>query len=135
MVRYEEHTTLRPTNFFQYEHPADDNEAIEQLVDQRHVRVERIVSRGQSTPPGDWYDQEEDEWVMLLAGGARLLFEGSDEALVLEPGDYLEIPAHARHRIEWTDPDQETVWLAVFYSSSERRKAERRRFERRRTRG
>jgi cupin 2 domain-containing protein len=123
---------LRPTNFFQYAHPGPDDEAIEQLVDQRDVRVERIVSRGRPSQPGGWYDQEEDEWVMLLAGGARLLFEGSDEPLVLEPGDYLEIPAHARHRVEWTDSDQETVWLAVFYRSSERRKAERRRSERRR---
>jgi len=102
-------------------------------VDHRSIRIERIVSHNRSSQPEEWHDQEEDEWVMLLAGGARLLFEGSDEPLLLEPGDYLEIPAHARHRVEWTDPDRESVWLAVFYSSSERRKAERRRSERRRS--
>lgn len=79
------------------------------------LRIERIVSRGHSSPPGHWYDQDEHEWVLVVAGKARLQFEVSGDVVHLESGDYLEIPARVRHRVEWTDPDQKTVWLAVFY--------------------
>ncbi len=77
------------------------------------VRIERIVSSGQVTPEGEWYDQDWDEWVLLLAGSARLLLEGEGEARLLGSGDYLFLPAHCRHRVEWTDPQVQTVWLAV----------------------
>jgi cupin 2 domain-containing protein len=73
------------------------------------------VSRGHTSPEGFWYDQEEHEWILLLKGGAILLFENQQCSISLGPGDYLDIPAHIRHRVEWTDPDQETVWLAVHY--------------------
>ena len=79
----------------------------------RGARVERIVSTGQATPPGEWYDQDGDEWVVLLSGAAGLLFEGEAAARPLEPGDWVLIPAHARHRVEWTAADEPTVWLAV----------------------
>lgn len=79
------------------------------------VRIERIVSRGQASPPGFWYDQPEAEFVLLLAGAARLRFADEASALTLGPGDWVEIAAHRRHRVEWTDPDQPTVWLAVFH--------------------
>lgn len=79
------------------------------------VQIERIVSKGHASPKGFWYDQEEHEWVLVLQGGATLLFEGQQRPVVLGPGDYLNIPAHTRHRVEWTEPDQETVWLAVYY--------------------
>ena len=85
---------------------------------QRGVRVERIVSRAYSSPPGFWYDQEEDEWVMVFSGSARLEFAAVDtapETLQLDAGDHVLIPAHTRHRVAWTDPDQDTIWLAVFY--------------------
>jgi cupin 2 domain-containing protein len=78
-------------------------------------RIERIVSTGQASPPGFWYDQDGPEWVVLLAGGARLRIEGESAAQALGPGDYLELPAHVRHRVEWTDPDRPTVWLAVHW--------------------
>jgi cupin 2 domain-containing protein len=81
------------------------------------LRIERIVSHGQVSPPGFWYDQPETEWVMLLAGAARLRFDGDAEALVLGPGDCVHIEPHRRHRVEWTDPAVPTVWLAVFHQS------------------
>jgi cupin 2 domain-containing protein len=84
------------------------------LVDRGAVRIERIVSRGHATPAGEWYDQDRHEWVLLLRGAARLAFADGRE-VALAPGDWLEIPAHTRHRVAWTDPDQDTVWLAVHY--------------------
>ena len=77
--------------------------------------LERIISAGQATPPGQWYDQETQEWVVLLTGAAALLFEGEDRVRIMHPGDYLLIPAHCRHRVEWTDPGQKTVWLALHF--------------------
>ena len=79
------------------------------------LRLERIVSLGQASPPGFWYDQPEGEWVLLLAGAARLRFADETEARLLGPGDWLDIAPHRRHRVDWTDPENPTVWLAVFY--------------------
>ena len=90
-------------------------EITEALAATPGLRIERIVSFGQANPQGFWYDQAEAEWVVLLAGAARLRFEDETQARALGPGDWVEIAAHRRHRVEWTDPDQPTVWLAVFY--------------------
>ena len=90
-------------------------EIFETLVDSGGVRVERIISEAHASPEGFWYDQDENEWVMVLQGSAGLRFEGEEEVLVLGPGDWVDIAAHVRHRVEWTDPKQKTVWLAVFY--------------------
>jgi len=90
-------------------------ESIEVLLETKAVRIERIVSKGNASPPGFWYDQDKDEFVMLLEGGAGILFEAKAELKIMKPGDYLHIPAHAKHRVEWTDPLKETVWMAVFY--------------------
>jgi cupin 2 domain-containing protein len=92
-------------------------EEIERLIDGANLRIERIVSTGQASPPGFWYDQPDDEFVVLLAGSARLRFEAGDLHLELKPGDWVEIPAHARHRVEWTQADPPTVWLAIHFSS------------------
>ncbi|MGO9986631.1 MAG: cupin domain-containing protein [Rhodomicrobium sp.] len=86
------------------------------LLTREGLRIERIVSNGQASPPGFWYDQPSDEWVIVLAGAARLRFEAEPDARPLGPGDYVFIPAHARHRVDWTDPDRPTVWLAVHAS-------------------
>jgi cupin 2 domain-containing protein len=94
---------------------AQVTEVTETLLTGRGLRIERIVSHGQASPPGFWYDQEEAEWVVLLAGAARLRFADETEARSLAPGDQMLIAAHRRHRVEWTDPDRPTVWLAVFY--------------------
>lgn len=90
-------------------------ELTEDILEPGQVRIERIVSRGHCSPADFWYDQDENEWVILLAGAARLRFERGGEVIELSPGDYLNIPAGARHRVDWTDPEQDTIWLAVFY--------------------
>jgi cupin 2 domain-containing protein len=91
-------------------------EAVEPLLSRSGLRIERIVSFGQASPPGFWYDQAEGEWVMLLVGAARLRFADEPEPRFLNPGDCLDIAAHRRHRVDWTDPAAPTVWLAVFYN-------------------
>ncbi len=90
-------------------------EVAEPLVTAPGVRIERIVSLGQASPAGFWCDQEEAEFVVLLAGAARLRFADEAQDRLLGPGDCIDIAAHRRHRVEWTDPDHPTIWLAVFY--------------------
>jgi cupin 2 domain-containing protein len=90
-------------------------EEITTLMSATDLRIERIVSRGQSSPPGFWYDQPQAEWVTVLTGSALVMFEGDSAPLRMEPGDHVHIPAHRRHRVEWTDPAQATVWLAVHH--------------------
>lgn len=90
-------------------------ELFETLVQRPGFTLERIVSRGHTTPEGQWYDQAREEWVLVVKGGARLFFEGETEVMEMKKGDYIHIPAHCRHRVEWTDPDEETIWLALHY--------------------
>lgn len=92
-----------------------EEEITETLLDTEGFRLERIVSTGQKTPDGEWYDQDVDEWVVVLTGKARLKFEDSDELVDLGPGDYRNIPAHSRHRVEWTTPSEPTIWLTIHY--------------------
>ncbi len=91
------------------------DELTETLVQAKHVRIERIVSQGHASPPDFWYDQDQNEFVLLVQGAARLRFE--DSVVEMRPGDWLDIPAHRRHRVEWTTPDERTVWLVVFYDA------------------
>ena len=91
-------------------------ELVETLLTAGKLRIERIVSRGHASPEGFWYDQPEQEWVLVLQGAARLRFEGSREPLEVNPGDYVHIPAHQRHRVEWTTPQEPTIWLAIHYA-------------------
>ena len=91
------------------------DELTDRLVDVASVRIERIVSQRQSSPDVFWYHQEEIEWVIVLRGAARLQFAGDDVTLEMKAGDFVEIPAHRRHRVQWTSPNEVTVWLAVFY--------------------
>jgi cupin 2 domain-containing protein len=88
-------------------------EIFETLLQSDFCKLERIISLGQSTPPGEWYDQAWGEWVVLLKGQAGLLFEGK-EVMELNPGDYAWIAAHLRHRVEWTSPVEPTVWLVLY---------------------
>ena len=90
-------------------------ELVTPLLATPNVRIERIVSRGHASPPDFWYDQAEPEWVLVLAGSAAIMFEGEVAPRVLKRGDHLYIPAHARHRVVWTDADEPTVWLAVHF--------------------
>lgn len=88
-------------------------ERFDPLLESRNLRIERIVSTGQTTPPGEWFDQPSDEWILVVAGAAEILLDNEDTARSLRPGDYLFLPAHVRHRVTWTDPERPTIWLAV----------------------
>jgi cupin 2 domain-containing protein len=94
---------------------ATGQEALLDLLKRPGVRIERIVSTGQASPPGFWYDQAHCEWVAVLAGEAKLRFEDEPAARTLRPGNFVDIPAHRRHRVDWTHPTEPTVWLAVHY--------------------
>lgn len=95
--------------------PALPEELLEELFRGRSFRVERIVSHGHASPHGFWYEQAEHEWVLVLSGAARLRLEG-EEPVELMAGGCVNIPAHQRHRVEWTDPQRPTVWLAIYYT-------------------
>ena len=92
-------------------------EIVQVLASGSGIRIERILSKGHCSPPGFWYDQEQHEWVLLVAGEASLRFERDDRVFHMKPGDCVNIAAHEKHRVEWTAESTETVWLAVFYSS------------------
>ena len=102
-------------NLFENVPDSIPSELIQLLAANGHVRIERIVSRGHASPDGFWYDQGEEEWVIVLKGAARLQFE--DTVVDMRPGDFVNIPAHKKHRVDWTTPDEPTIWLAVFFSS------------------
>ena len=108
------------TNLYQDISSTIPEEITDVIVRGNSVRIERIVSTGQSSPDGFWYDQDESEWVLLLRGQAVLVFEGDDSSeselrMILNPGDCVNIVAHRRHRVEWTSSEPPTIWLAVFY--------------------
>lgn len=100
-------------NLFEGVPAGGEGEFFETLLRCGGVRIERIVSRGQASPAGFWYDQEGDEWVLVVKGSAVLGFADGTR-IRLAPGDHLLIPGHVRHRVEQTDPAEETVWLAVY---------------------
>ena len=89
-------------------------EQFDQLITSDKVKIERILSKGHTTPATDWYDQEQNEWLLILKGEAVLAFDG-ESPVTLKKGDYLNIPAHKKHRVDWTLPDSETIWLTVHY--------------------
>jgi cupin 2 domain-containing protein len=92
---------------------AREEEVLQTVLAKSSVRIERIVSQGQASPPDFWYDQSEHEWVLLLQGAARINIEGKLQEL--RPGDSVDLPAGCRHRVEWTTKEEPTIWLAVFY--------------------
>lgn len=92
------------------------DELIETILQTSNFRIERIVSHGHCSEAGFWYDQSDNELVILLKGNAVLRFENQSQPIKMNPGDYLHIEKHVRHRVEWTNPEQETIWLAVHYS-------------------
>jgi len=100
--------------FTRLPYPIPD-EVITTLVRNDSLIIERIVSLGQATPEGKWLQQDTHEWVVLIQGAAKLLFEGEKKVRYMQPGDWCEIPSQCRHRVEWTDPSQNTIWLAVHY--------------------
>jgi cupin 2 domain-containing protein len=107
---------LKLGNLFDLAGVSLDEEVFQTLVDKSGFHLQRIVSHGQATPADQWYDQDQDEWVVLLAGNATLRFADPDETVQLLPGDFVAIFAHRRHRVESTASDQPTVWLALHHS-------------------
>lgn len=106
---------MKQQNFFSNIPENLSEEIIETILTHNNIRIERIISKGQSSPEDFWYDQTENEWILVLAGKAMIKFE--DESIItLHKGDYLLIPANQKHRVEWTDPEQHTIWLAIFFS-------------------
>jgi len=89
------------------------NELVEHLLESANVRIERIISHGHASAADSWYDQPQHEWVIVLKGAARLQFE--DGMVEMRPGDFVNIPAHKKHRVDWTTPNEPTVWLGVQY--------------------
>jgi cupin 2 domain-containing protein len=107
-----------PANVFDALPAPGPGEAFDVLLERPGLKIERIVSRGHASPPGFWYDQPQGEWVVVVAGAARLRFEDEAVARALCAGDSLEIAAHRRHRVEWTDPAGPTIWIAVHYGGA-----------------
>jgi len=93
------------------------DEQFSELLSRPGLRIERIVSTGQASPEGFWYDQPEGEWILLVQGEAKLRFADEVDARHLRAGDYLDIAPHRRHRVEWTPAGQITIWLAIFHSA------------------
>ena len=110
---------MNPANLFANIPNDIPEEIFEDLVKTDKVRIERIISHGQASAKDDWYDQDQNEWVMVVQGQARLQFDSTqnpEQAFVeLKPGDHIDIPAHIRHRVDWTSTDEPTIWIAVFY--------------------
>ena len=91
-----------------------ETEVFEELMKSDNVRIERIISKGHKSPASGWYDQDNNEWILVVQGEAILLF--ADESSVkMKAGDYLNIMAHKKHKVEWTDPNIETIWLTIHY--------------------
>lgn len=90
-----------------------ESEKFDQLLSKEGVTIERIVSKGHATPEGEWYDQDWDEWVLVVSGMAGLLIEGKTDLVELNAGDSLFLPAHQKHRVQWTDHQDPTIWLAI----------------------
>ena len=114
-ARYRVSTPRAAGNLFADLPDARREEILDTLAEMPGMRLVRIVSAGESSPQGQWYDQPETEWVVLLAGSAVLRFEDEPQPRPLSPGDHILIPPHARHRVESTDPDQPTIWLALHF--------------------
>ncbi len=102
-----------PPNLFDLPEPLPDNEEFTELLRSKNLRIERIVSSGQTTPDGQWYDQDEDEWVALIQGEAVLEYENGEQQR-LSAGDHILLPAHCRHRVAFTSTNPPCIWLAVF---------------------
>ena len=101
-------------NIFELQDELPRQEITNLLLENESVRIEQIISAGQVSPDGFWYDQNEQEWVLLLQGTARLEFAGGN-IRQLEAGEHLLIPAHVRHRVAYTSKQPPCIWLCVFY--------------------
>ncbi len=106
---------MNPNNLFECIPETAAGEIFETIIKKKNFKLERIISEGQATPPGEWYDQDRHEWVIVLQGSAGLQFKAEAEIRIMKAGDWINIPAHKKHRVEWTDAEQKTIWLALHY--------------------
>ena len=104
---------IKPISLTEFLPEVLNEEVFETLLSRPGIRLERILSKGQKTPEGTWYEQSEDEWVLLIQGRAQLCIEGQNELVHLAAGDSLWLPAQCRHRVAWTDPNAHCIWLAL----------------------
>ena len=114
-LKMNEAIKINSGNFFANIPRNIDDEVFDTILASDGCEIKRIISKGHQSSPNYWYDQERNEWVMVLKGAAALKFENSKKILEMMPGDYVHIPAHCKHRVEWTDPDVETIWLAMYF--------------------
>ena len=105
---------MKKSNIFELIPPTLKDELFEEIISKNGVKIERIVSFGHVTPEFEWYDQRSNEWVILLQGEAIISFLNEDDVRLVA-GDYINIPAHKKHRVSWTKPNEESIWLAVHY--------------------
>lgn len=105
---------MKKSNIFDLIPATLKDELFEELISKDGIKIERIVSHGHVTPEFEWYDQRSSEWVILLQGEAIISFLNEDDVR-LKAGDYINIPAHKKHRVSWTKPNEDTLWLAVYY--------------------
>ncbi len=102
-------------NIFNKLPSAKKGEVFEKMISRKGVKIERITSLGQVTPPGRWMKSRRNEWVILLKGKAKLRFRGTGQILEMKPGNHVFIPAGTSHRVEWTAPSEKSVWVAVLF--------------------
>jgi len=105
---------IKSSNIFEAIPKTLDTEAVSTLIQKGDLKVERIVSKGHTSPESGWYNQAQDEWVIVLKGAATISFEHKEE-VNLQAGDYINIPCHTKHKVSWTQPENETIWLAIHY--------------------
>lgn len=115
MMKKERVEKMEKKNIFSGIPDKISDELFETIVESHPVKIERIISCGQATSEGTWYDQDLDEWVLLLRGSAEILFDGDEDPVTLNPGDHFRIHAHMRHRVTRTATAVPTVWLAVHF--------------------
>lgn len=106
---------MKTNNIFKNLPPDLSKEVFENILIKNSIKIERIISKGQNSAPDFLYDQDENEWIIVLQGSAELVFEPGHEKVKMHSGDYINIPAHKKHRVSYTDKGTETIWLAVFY--------------------
>lgn len=105
---------MKKTNIFADIPKQLHEELFKNIISKDSLKIERIISKGHISPNSGWYDQENDEWVIVLQGEAVLSFENKEEVR-LKAGDYINIPAHTKHKVSWTLPEKETIWLVIHY--------------------
>ena len=106
---------MKPVNIFSDIPQHLPNEIFQTIINTSSCKIERIISKSHSSPKDFWYNQDQNEWVIILKGQAQIEFEKDKKVVKMKTGDYINLPAHCKHRVKWTHPEKETIWLAVFY--------------------